>query len=320
MKMKKIKKHKTSKIDNTDQQNSIEKLNSVMINFAREMAKEIKANAVLAYVDMVGSKENLKSLLKESRCILAVRKQEVVDELIAMDVPDDRIVRVPYINLSRSSRVKVAVLLALSKKLIQKEDRIICLSGSPKYGTFDNLTVLDVNRELEIFSSRGLEIANQIEMPVVFDHLLTIVMELAEEGKEGKPLGTTFVLGDHEKVMELSSQLVFNPFASVPEKKRNIMDFKLKETLREFAAIDGAFVIRNDGVILAAGRHLDASADIADLPQGLGARHRSAAGITALSDAIALVMSESTGDVRIFSKGRIFMEIERDIMRQEEAG
>lgn len=320
MKMKKIKKHKTSKIDNTDQQNSIEKLNSVMINFAREMAKEIKANAVLAYVDMVRSKENLKSLLKESRCILAVRKQEVVDELIAMDVPDDRIVRVPYINLSRSSRVKVAVLLALSKKLIQKEDRIICLSGSPKYGTFDNLTVLDVNRELEIFSSRGLDIANQIEMPVVFDHLLTIVMELAEEGKEGKPLGTTFVLGDHEKVMELSSQLVINPFASVPKKKRNIMDFKLKETLREFAAIDGAFVIRNDGVILAAGRHLDASADIADLPQGLGARHRSAAGITALSDAIALVMSESTGDVRIFSKGRIFMEIERDIMRQEEAG
>jgi DNA integrity scanning protein DisA with diadenylate cyclase activity len=36
--------------------------------------------------------------------------------------------------------------------------------------------------------------------PEVFERLLTIVLELAEEGKEGRPLGTVFVLGDHETV------------------------------------------------------------------------------------------------------------------------
>lgn len=150
-----------------------------------------------------------------------------------------------------------------------------------------------------------------MDNPHVFDRLLTLSLELAEEGKEGKPLGTIFILGDDQKVMELSHQMVMNPFAGVPEAERNIMNSRLKETIREFATIDGAFVIRNDGVILAAGRHLKASAEDTNLPQGLGARHRAAAAITALTDAIALVISESTGGVRIFSQGELFMEIEK---------
>ncbi|MFW6272013.1 MAG: DNA integrity scanning protein DisA nucleotide-binding domain protein, partial [Desulfosalsimonas sp.] len=143
------------------------------------------------------------------------------------------------------------------------------------------------------------------------ERLLTIVLELAVEGKEGRPLGTVFVLGDHEKVLSMSSQMVINPFTAVPEEEKNILDPALKETLREFSTIDGAFVIRDDGVVLAAGRHLAPSVETSELPQGFGARHRSAAGITALTNAIAVVISESTGDVRIFSRGKLYMEIEK---------
>jgi diadenylate cyclase len=147
--------------------------------------------------------------------------------------------------------------------------------------------------------------------PEVFDRLLIMVLELAEEGKEGRPLGTTFILGDHEKVMSMSSQMVINPFSAVPESECNILDPALKETIREFSTIDGAFIVRDDGVVLAAGRHLSPSVETSELPQGLGARHRSAAGITALTNSIAVVISESTGDVRIFSRGKFFMDIEK---------
>jgi len=232
-----------------------------------------------------------------------------------MEEIEDRVIRVPYMNLSRQSQVKVAAMLALSQGLIKHGDRIVCLTGSPKYEIFDSLTVLDVWREFEIFSSKGLAIIGKMDNPHVFDRLLTLSLELAEEGKEGKPLGTIFTLGDDQKVMELSHQMVMNPFAGVPEAERNIMNSRLKETIREFATIDGAFVIRSDGVILAAGRHLKASAEDTNLPQGLGARHRAAAAITALSDAIALVISESTGGVRIFSQGELFMEIEKTLRK-----
>jgi DNA integrity scanning protein DisA with diadenylate cyclase activity len=289
----------------------METINAAMINHAREIARETGATAVLVIVDFIKSPENMEILMKGGRCILAARSQDILDGLSQITGAGDCIVRIPNVNLTRISQLKVAAMLALSNGLIRSSDRLVCLSGSARYGVLDNLMVMDVGREFEIFSSKALDIASQMEFPHVFNRLLTLVLELAEEGKEGKPLGTIFVLGDHKKVMELSSQMVINPFQNVPEEERNIMDQRLKETIREFAAIDGAFVIRDDGVILAAGRHLKASAEDTDLPQGLGARHRSAAGITTLTNALAIVISESTGDVRIFSRGKIFMEIEK---------
>ncbi|RLB79034.1 MAG: hypothetical protein DRH24_13545 [Deltaproteobacteria bacterium] len=293
------------------QSSSIEKINAAMIRHACKIAEEIGANTVLVYVDLIKSRRNLKDLLLNSNCILAAREKQVMDELKIFDGNNNRIIQVPYMKLSRHSQVKVAAMLALSQGLIHRKDRIVCLSGSPKYGILDSLTVLDLEREFEMFSSGNLDIANQMVKPEVFDRLLTLVLELSEEGKEGRPIGTIFILGDHNKVMSMSSQIVINPFSAVPEDERNILDPALKETIREFSTIDGAFIIRDDGVVLSAGRHLAPSIETSELPQGLGARHRSAAGITALTNSIAVVISESTGDVRIFSRGKLFMEIEK---------
>jgi diadenylate cyclase len=292
-------------------QTSIEKINGAMIKHAREIAHEIEATAVLAYVDLIKSRKNTEALIKGGRCILAARVQDVIDDLKVKEGLKDRIIHVPYINLTRQSQVKVAAILALSNRLIEIGDRLVCLCGSLKTGILDSLMVIEIGREFEVLLPKDPALPNQMGFSHVFDRLLTLSIELAEEGKERKPLGTIFVLGDHEKVMELSGQMVFNPFANVPEDKRNILDPELKETIREFASIDGAFVIRNDGVILAAGRHIKASTADEDLPQGLGARHRAAAGITALTNALAIVISESMGDIRIFSGGKIFMEIEK---------
>jgi DNA integrity scanning protein DisA with diadenylate cyclase activity len=290
---------------------SMDKINALMIRHARQVAEEIGANAVLVYVDLIKSRANLETLLQESSCILAAGEKHVLDELKALKRDDVRIIQVPNIKLSRHSQVKVAAMIALSQGLIHRNDRVVCLSGLAKYGVLDNIAVLDLEREFEMFLSGSLDITNQMVHPEVFERLLTIVLELAAEGKEGRPLGTVFVLGDHEKVMAMSSQMVINPFAAVPEAERNILDAALKENIREFSTIDGAFIIRDDGVVLAAGRHLAPSVETSELPQGLGARHRSAAGITSLTNSIALVISESTGDVRIFSRGKLFMEIEK---------
>ena len=276
---------------------SMDKINASMIHHARHVAEEIGADALLIYVDVIKSRANLEALLQEQCCILAVRDKDLLEEIKAIEGKNHRIIQVPYMKLSRFAQVKVAAMIALSQGLIHRSHRIVCLSGSPRYGILDNIAVLDI--------------ANQMVHPEVFERLLTLAMELAAEGKEGKPLGTAFILGDHENVMAMSSQLVINPFAAAPEDERNMLDPALKETLREFSTIDGAFIIRDDGVVLAAGRHLSPSVETSKLPQGLGARHRSAAGITALTNAIAVVISESTGDVRIFSRGKLYMEIEK---------
>lgn len=222
------------------------------------------------------------------------------------------VLSIPEIKLSRMGKIKLAVMSAISNGMLELGDRIICVCGVREFKTFDTLVLIEIGKEYEILSSKEAETISATVHPGVFEELLKISVELATQGREGKPVGTIFVLGDSEKVMQLSRQMIFNPFQGYPEEDRNILDPSLRETIKEFASLDGAFIIRDDGVVLAAGRYLNASIEDASLPQGLGARHAAAAGITALTNAIAIVISESTGDARIFKNGKVFLEIEKE--------
>ena len=72
--------------------------------------------------------------------------------------------------------------------------------------------------------------------------------------------------------------------------------------------MDGAFVVRRDGVVESAGAFLGAPASPAQTP-GLGARHAAAAAITAATDALAIAISESSGEIRIFKSGQLVLTI-----------
>ena len=113
-------------------------------------------------VDVIKSRENMESLLKGIRCILAAKDPDVINDLATIEGCKDSIVRVPYMNLTRLSQIKVAAILALSNGLIRSDDRLVCLSGSRRHRILDNLTVMDVDREFEILSSKTLDIASQM--------------------------------------------------------------------------------------------------------------------------------------------------------------
>ena len=54
--------------------------------------------------------------------------------------------------------------------------------------------------------------------------------------------------------------------------------------------------------IVAAGCILPVSKDM-NIPKSFGLRHRSALGITEVSDAISVVVSEETGNISVFMRG-----------------
>jgi DNA integrity scanning protein DisA with diadenylate cyclase activity len=84
----------------------------------------------------------------------------------------------------------------------------------------------------------------------------------------------------------------------------------VRESIKELAQIDGAFVIASDGCVMAAGRFLDAPAAEITLSKGLGARHWAAAAITKATKAVAIAVSESNGTVRLFQDGVVVLRIE----------
>jgi len=282
-----------------------------MLETACAIAKKTRSKGVLLYADIIEDYEALAKIGQEKQIdlILAIKDELSFQEATSVF---KKVLRIPDVPLGRINQIKMAIIQALSKGLVKKGDKWICLSGIPQTKVLDNLLILEFGKEFEIISSSDLPVISEIARPEVFDALLTLALELSTEGKEGrKPIGTIFVLGKHEEVLKFSHPMVINPFQGYPEEERNILDPRLKETVKEFSSIDGAFIIREDGAILAAGRHLDASGENIEIPLGLGSRHRSAAGITSLTDALAIVISEETGGVRIFHHGKIFMEIEK---------
>jgi len=146
--------------------------------------------------------------------------------------------------------------------------------------------------------------------PEVMSAIMNIACDIALAGREGKRVGTAFILGDSEEVMKRSHQIIINPYAGHDETYRNLLDKKNWESIKEFAQLDGIFVISDTGLILAAGRYLDVDGKNVDIEKGLGGRHVSAAAISRDTVAIAVVISESGGVIRIYkdAKETICME------------
>lgn len=142
----------------------------------------------------------------------------------------------------------------------------------------------------------------------VLEQTVSLAVEIAREGREGRKIGTLFVVGDSEEVLRRSRPMILDPLHGHPDDVKRIDDPDMRETLKELAQLDGAFVVSDEGVVLSAARYLDASADDLHVPLGLGSRHMAAASVSNQTNAVAVVVSESSM-VRMFDDGKLVSEI-----------
>src|SRR6185295_12066791 len=119
-----------------------------------------------------------------------------------------------------------------------------------------------------------------------------------------------FVVGDTKKVLSMSRPLNFNPFRGYAPEERDIRDRKVREQIKDIAQLEGAIIVRRDGVAEAACMYIDCPAEGITLSKGLGTRHWTAAAISKKTKAIAVVVSQSSGRVVIFQNGMVMLQIE----------
>jgi PKD repeat protein len=145
--------------------------------------------------------------------------------------------------------------------------------------------------------------------PGVLDPVIKVAVEIAREGREGQAIGTSFVVGDTKNVLNNSKQFVLNPFHGHHEDERQITDEGIQGNIKEFAQLDGAFLVTGTGVVEAAGRCITVDMSQVNLPGGMGSRHSSIAGITQVTKSIGVVVSQSGGMISIFRDGKIVYTI-----------
>lgn len=300
---------KASNVDDAKKRkHELKTQNKTIIKTAFDIAKKTKSKALFIYIDAVDD-SMIPEKLPDGLHIILITKNPDYTYTGSHSFKD--IITIPKLKLGRMALIKISVVFALSAKMVRPDDKIVSLVGKSESKSLDTIIGFQINTEQELLTGHSLADMPKSIIPAVFEHTLNMAIEFGNKGKEGKPIGTIFVLGDEEKAMQLSKQMIINPFKGYEPEERNILNPALKETLRELSSVDGAFIIAGNGEIITAGRYLGASMEDSDIPRGLGSRHLAASGITALTNAIAIVISESTGDVRIFRDGKIIMEIEK---------
>ncbi len=228
-----------------------------------------------------------------------------------------RTVTIPSYDYGRVEKAKVALVAAVTAGLVKDGDTVLCLTGSRKNGK-DVDTLLRVRIGEEQFEDQvsvdAIGLGEEFNSQVI-EALVKLALAVGQEGYEGNAVGTIIVVGDSTAVMEKSRQLMINPFQGISEAERNVLDPQIREAVKSFAVLDGAFIIREDGVVLAAARYLQAGSQDVKIPLGLGARHAAAASIAMETNAVAIVVSQTSGAVRVFRKGEIVLELHQTSRR-----
>ncbi|MCW5549936.1 MAG: diadenylate cyclase [Opitutaceae bacterium] len=276
------------------------RINRLMLNEAVRVARGADCGAIMVFGDTFVGGIQAGVLPGRFKTILVTRNP--------IEPSDDHrefaeTIQVRSFSAQRMAQLRSAILVALTRGIVSFSDRLCCLGGVTGSNQFDTLAVVEIEREFQSLLKGDNELLPPDVKPEVLERVIAVATELAVEGREGRPVGCFFVVGDSERVAKLSKPLVLNPFHGYKEEDRNILNPFMDETVKEFSSIDGAFVIRGDGVVESAGSLIQAVDTEHTLPSGLGSRHAAAAAVSVVAECIAIVVSSSTSQVMLFRRG-----------------
>lgn len=274
---------------------------------AGDVATDNDATAVVLLAEVPFNFAEIRTLLKKVPLLITSEDTEVQ---LAAKEDEVSVVSLQGEPQTRQAQVTQALLEAISDDLLRSGDSVVTVYAGFEKATLDTLTYIRLAEHLAALTSRDLQ---KLETQVPLETLRQVVdiaIDIGREGREGKPVGALFVVGQHRKVLEHSHEQVHDPFRGYARKERLVRSPRVRESVKELAQIDGAFVISADGVVISAGRILDVPAGGVTLMKGLGARHWAAAAISKVTKAVAIAVSQSTGTVRIFQNGNVVLRIE----------
>ncbi len=268
---------------------------------ATRLASEVNADAILALTETGKNcgplfENSLDTHGKKVKIVLATPSHETYEKF-------GKNSRIKLIKLTaraqgRFGQVHHAMACGLQEGIFSPGERLVCLAGDGFADSTDAILVLQVS---------GYEpVIETVESDPVLAAAAEISLKLGRGALGGKLVGAAFIIGDTKAVLRLSHQLMINPFKSYLV---NITDRKQWGLIQKYATFDGAFIVGNDGCVIAAERYLNADIKV-EIPHGLGTRHLAVATMTAATKARGVTVSGEDGMVRIFRSGKIMTRID----------
>lgn len=274
---------------------------------ALRLHEEAEAEAILLLLENPIDWDGLRPHLERARIVVAADNPEFVagaEEMglgtILLDMGE-----VPVLE-----KLTQALLNGVARDVLNPGADVVAVYSGFDSDHVDSISLIRLDEHLGRLTSRDLR---QLSTVVPLETLKTVVdlaIEIGREGREGNQVGTMFVVGDTRKVLQHCHPAGFDPVKGYAKTERDLFDPKVREAIKEIAILDGAFIISTEGIVEKAAQLLDAAAVDVVLSGGLGARHWAGAAISKNTAAIAVVVSQSNGTVRIFQDGEVVLRIE----------
>jgi diadenylate cyclase len=271
------------------------------------IAEAAQAHAIVCVTESGALAQRLSALASGHRIIAATSTSETYHALKAWA----ETLRLPLHAIDKHRQIRHVLSVALQSNAITAGDRVVCAVDPDLYpGEADLVVVTEAEPGLgDIVITDLVKLTDGIR-PMVLESAVAVACKIGQAARRGKRIGAILMLGDSLKVLEGSRQLIPNPFQGQDQDSRTLTNSAIHDALVELSKLDGAFVVRGDGFIQAAGVFLTTSEVNVELPIGLGARHAAAAAATARSAATGIVVSATDGNVRVFSHGRMVLRID----------
>jgi DNA integrity scanning protein DisA with diadenylate cyclase activity len=276
-----------------------------IIRAAEELAGKIKASAIIV-ISPRG--QEIRKMLRTSIPVLIARmgRSAAGQDDISLDIhaklPRDVGRESLFFKVSRIELMSEAVEAAYIKGKIH--DKVVL--GIVSIGDVNSIVVMDIT-DIPLIRKMA-DLVSLIDYNIL-KAVLNLAIEIGREGREGKSVGTAFIIGDTDRVLGMSHQIILNPYEGHKKATRDVRNEDNWESVKEFAQLDGMFIMDERGYIVAAGRYLDVNAHDVALPPGLGGRHLAAAAITKASRSIAITVSESSGSVTVYKNGHSVFQL-----------
>lgn len=268
------------------------------------LARALGIQTLVVQADEISDVRLVKRVRADERVIWITRNPGRIPKF---DLSKDVVLDMPNAALNRLSQLNLALFLAALNRHFGLDEQVLGLSGVTGSGRLDTLIIAKPGRDYPWLEHHKSDVAINRHLA----RLLEIALRLAREGREGSAIGTIFVLGNVKELSPYLRQMTLNPLKGHAQRARSIHDSDFVETLREFSAMDGAFVVNRRGVVESACTYLNAPVGGGRLSPGLGSRHASALAITTITDATAIVISSSSGTVSVYDHGQTVLELER---------
>jgi DNA integrity scanning protein DisA with diadenylate cyclase activity len=280
---------------------------AAIIDLAAKLCAQTEAGSLLVMVEGPTDWEELRERTGNLQVVVAA---DTADELAGAEEAGLATIVLNMADSPVIERLTQALLTGVAREVLAPGARLVVAYSGFEVDTVDSISYIELDEHLGRLTARDLR---QLETCVPLETLKTVIdlsVEIGREGREGKPIGTMFVVGDTRKVLAHCQPAGFDPVKGYNRAERDLHDARVREAVKEIAVLDGAFIINSEGIVEKAAQLVDAPYANLTLSKGLGARHWAGAAISKSSAALAIVVSQSSGTVRLFQNGEVMLRIE----------